>query len=182
MEQDKHRLIYLTGFMGSGKSTIAPILANTLGYANLDIDLEIERRAGKKISVIFSVDGEVAFRGIEQAVLRESTRMEPCVVALGGGTITYEGNLDIIKKSGILVYLKSDAEGIYQRVKNKKCRPLLQAADGSSLPEVALRERIEQLLALREPYYKQADVTVPIGNTIGSTVDAIVRAIRHSIA
>src|SRR5437773_606281 len=116
MERRKN-LIYLTGFMGSGKSTLAPILANTLGYSYRDIDAEIERITGRPITSIFSDQGESFFRDVERRILAEIGSTEKgCVISLGGGTIANETNLQIIKSSGILIYLKADAEQILRRV------------------------------------------------------------------
>lgn len=181
-EPDRRKnLIYLTGFMGSGKSTLAPILANTLGYTYRDIDAEIERLTGKKVNEIFTDSGEAYFREVERKLLLDiSAEACECVVSLGGGTIASDANLQIIKSSGILVYLKADAEQIYQRVRSKTDRPLLKTPDGRRLGEEDLRSRIRQLLLQREPYYLQADVTIVTGDRrVGLTVDEIVRAVSQ---
>ena len=149
MEHNKKNLIYLTGFMGSGKSTIAPILANTLGYNYLDIDLEIEKAAGKTVSEIFLESGEDYFRDIERKLLQEVSRQEGCVVSLGGGTIANEGNLKLVKSSGVLIYLKIEPDQILQRMKFKTDRPLLKSADGRQLSDDELRTRVTLLLDAR---------------------------------
>src|ERR1051325_7028335 len=105
MTRRRKNLIYLTGFMGSGKSTIAPILANTLGYTSRDIDAEIEQVTGKKVSDIFTDHGETYFRETEQRLLRESSRLEGCIVSLGGGTIANTATVQLVNSSGFLFFL-----------------------------------------------------------------------------
>src|ERR1041384_4110889 len=123
MTRRRKNLIYLTGFMGSGKSTIAPILANTLGYTSRDIDAEIEQVTGKKVSDIFTDHGETYFRETEQRLLRESSKLEGCIVSLGGGTIANTANLQIVKSSGVLVYLMASVDQILRRVRHKTNKP-----------------------------------------------------------
>jgi len=166
--------------MGSGKSTIAPILANTLGYSFIDIDDEIQKAAGKRIPEIFLEHGEQRFRDIERQLLEEASTSHACVVSLGGGTITYGSNLAVVKSTGILIYLKADVEHIVRRLRNKTDRPLLKSVEGTTMKEEDLRSRIISLLATREPYYLQSDITITTDeHSIGRTVDEIVRSIRH---
>lgn len=112
----KKSLIYLAGFMGSGKSTIGPILANTLGFEFVDIDKFVEKKAEKRIIDIFTSDGEQAFRTIEHVSLKEVATRDHCVVSLGGGTIANEENFQLIRDSGIIVYLQLSPDEILQRV------------------------------------------------------------------
>jgi shikimate kinase len=182
MSRRRKNLIYLTGFMGSGKSTIAPILANTLGYSSRDIDAEIERITGKKVSDIFTDFGEPYFRGIEHTLLQESARLEGYIISLGGGTIANHANLGIVKSAGILVYLSASVDQILRRVKTKVNRPLLLAPNGERLGEDELRSRISRLLRDRAPFYEQADVTILTGDQpVGLTIDKIVRAINQLV-
>ena len=182
MTRRRKNLIYLTGFMGSGKSTIAPILANTLGYTSRDIDAEIEQVTGKKVSDIFTDHGETYFRETEQRLLRESSKLEGCIVSLGGGTIANTANLQIVKSSGVLVYLMASVDQILRRVRHKTNRPLLLTPEGERLSESDLRERISFLMTERAPYYEQADLTIVTGDQpVGLTVDKIVRAINQLV-
>ena len=174
------RLIYLTGFMGSGKTTIAPILANTLGYSHIDIDEEIEKTTGTRISEIFAHAGEKVFRDIERKLLTAASTADECVVSLGGGTIANDENISIVKSSGLLVYLKAEVDEIVKRLRHKTNRPLIISEDGTPLPEEVLRERVRSMLALREPYYSQADIVVMTGNRrVGLTIDDIVRRVTR---
>jgi shikimate kinase len=104
--KSKH-LIYLTGFMGCGKSTIGPILANTLGYEYADVDRVVEERVGKSVRDIFREHGEKFFREVEQQVIKELSAQDHQVISLGGGSVVDPGTFAVIKSSGILVYLYS---------------------------------------------------------------------------
>ncbi len=182
MSRRRKNLIYLTGFMGSGKSTIAPILANTLGYSSRDIDAEIESITGRRVSDIFTDFGEPYFRGIERSLLEESTHLEGCIISLGGGTIAHQSNLHIVKSAGILVYLSASVEQILRRVRTKVNRPLLLGPGGERLTEDELRSRITRLMNERAQYYEQADVTILTGDQpVGLTIDKIVRAITQLV-
>ncbi|MBI3189900.1 MAG: shikimate kinase [Ignavibacteriales bacterium] len=177
-----HNRIYLTGFMGSGKSTLAPLIANVFGFDVVDLDTEIEKRTGTIISEIFQTHGEAYFRKIEQELLLETMTRQNIVVALGGGAIAFGNNLQVMKDSGLLVYLKVEPEEILRRVKRIQNRPLLKDKDGVMLSDDSLRNRISSLLLLREPYFNQADITILFEDaSIALTVDRIVRLIRNHI-
>lgn len=175
-------LVYLTGFMGSGKSTIAPILANVLGYDVIDLDNEIVKTAGKKINNIFLEEGEDKFRFIERELLQQMRSRHRCVVSLGGGTIANNANLTLVKSSGILIYLKTEDEKIFRRLRKKTDRPLLKNDEGETLTGAELRARIRHILGTREHFYQQADIIIEtMSQRVGLTVDAIVRAVSRRI-
>jgi shikimate kinase len=178
----KKTLVFLTGFMGSGKSTIGPILANTLGYEFVDVDKFIEQKTRKRIVDIFESEGEQAFRALERRTLVELTGLERAVIALGGGTIVNEDNYRLVSENGVVIYLKLSPEEIIQRVQYRTDRPMLKDAEGNLLCEEALEKRINELLAGRERYYSRADVIIPADKLrIGATVDEIVRQLRGLI-
>ncbi len=152
--------IYLTGFMGCGKSTIAPPLSRILGAACFDTDMEVERRTGGTISGIFSREGEGSFRELEREVLFETAAKRSVVVALGGGTIASEENFAFVKSAGVLVYLRVDFETLFGRLRLKADRPMLAGVDGAPSTAEGLRERMNRLLADREPFYRRADLIV----------------------
>jgi shikimate kinase len=179
---NKKSLIFLTGFMGSGKSTIGPILANTLGYEYIDVDRIIEQKAQKEIVEIFRTEGESAFRLLERNTLRELTELDHSVVSLGGGTIANEENCQIVSQHGVLIYLKLSLEEILQRVQYRNDRPMLKDADGNPLQGQDLESRIHELLTSREPYYSRADVIIHADNMrVGVTVDEIMKHLRGMI-
>jgi shikimate kinase len=182
LRENKKSLIFLTGFMGSGKSTIGPILANTLGYEYVDVDRFIEQKTKKEIVEIFRTEGEKAFRLIERNTLNELTKLDHSVISLGGGTIANEENCQIVSQNGILIYLKLSSEEIIQRVQYKSDRPMLKDASGNPLQGKELEKRIVELLLSREPFYSRADVVIHADNMrIGVTVDEIIKNIRGMI-
>ncbi len=172
-------LIYLTGFMASGKSTLGPILANTLGYDYIDLDAAVERGAGMSVARLFAEEGEAAFRAREREILLATCSTNNTVVALGGA-IAHPGNLEIILGAGMLIYLRTDVEQIVRRLRQKTNRPLIVDTEGNPLPEEQLRERVVKLLAEREPFYLRAHMVVDTDTRrVGLTVDELVRRIRQ---
>jgi len=175
----KKNIIYLTGFMTSGKSTIGPILANVLGWSFYDLDKLLVEKENMSIVEIFETKGEDYFRNIESATLAELSETNKVVIALGGGTISNDGNLQIIKNSGYLIYLKVSPEVLYKRLKNKIDRPLFKDLVLAGKKEGDFIERIENLLEKREDKYKQADLEINTDETrIGFTVDRIAKQIK----
>ena len=176
------KLIYLAGFMGSGKSTIGPILANTLGYQFVDVDRQIEQERGKSVTSIFNEEGEAAFRAFEHSILEKVCDLDQVVVALGGGTVAYEENFQLLRSSGVIVYLQLSPEAAVRRMRNKTDRPMLKDEKGNSLLPDALEQRIASLLSVREEFYNRADIIIPTEqHDVGRTVDDLVRRLRGFI-
>lgn len=169
-------LIYLTGYMGSGKTTAGLKLAVKLGYTFADLDVMIENRFRISISQFFEKYGEAAFRKAEREVLMETTSFTDTVIATGGGTPCYLDNMDLINLNGISVYIKMPESAILQRLTNaKKKRPLLA---GKSDEEI--RAFISRQMAVREPYYmKSCLVTDGIDLDILKLIDDIHRFKQH---
>jgi shikimate kinase len=168
--------IFLTGFMGSGKTTVGPILANSIGYSFVDLDREIEASCGKSVKRIFEDEGEQYFRSRERGLLEELVGRDGMVIALGGGTLTDPAVFDLVQRSGLLVYLKVPPEELFKRLQRKSDRPLLMDAEGNRLPEPELRDRLMQLYARREPLYAQADIIIFADEKrLGLTIDHLVR-------
>lgn len=165
--------------MGSGNSTIGPILANALGWDFIDIDKNIELKANQKIIDIFTSKGEQSFRALEREVLRDLATRNECVVSLGGGTLTTEENFEFIRQSGIIVYLQLSPDKILRRVKYRADRPMLKDVDGQPLEGEELQKRVDGLLQSRERYYSKADIIIPADTMkVGATVDTIVERLR----
>lgn len=137
--------VFLCGYMGSGKSTIGVLLAKKLGKRFLDLDAFIEKRAGKKISEIFELYGEDTFRRLETAVLKEVCSMNGVVVAVGGGTLSYEHNIVATKESGLVIYLQVPFEKCYNRIKKSRTRPLVKTNS---------KDELEALYHKRHTIYK----------------------------
>lgn len=142
----------LIGFMGTGKSSVGRLVAQLLHFTYLDTDQVVECRAHKTISDIFQQDGEPAFRQWEQVIVEELTQRTKTVISTGGGLPVYQANLDSLKTHALVVCLWATADTIYERVRDHDHRPLLDELDPLS--------KIRQLLSIREPYYRQADVLV----------------------
>lgn len=176
------KLVYLTGFMASGKSTVGPILANTLGWNFYDLDGLIEIKSGKSVREIFERDGELAFRNLEKETLMEVSSLEKFIIALGGGTIIEPGNLEIIKSSGLLIYLESSPEETYKRVRFKRDRPALFFEGDIEPTKEEFLERINSILTKRLIYYNQADYKLNTDNLyVGDTVEKLAAIIKKEL-
>jgi len=147
--------IFLTGFMGTGKSKIGQLLARRLQREFLDTDRMIEERAGQSIAEIFDSRGEEAFRSVEHQCLQQAVTHTAAVVALGGGVITQDKNWELIRDNGILVCLEATPETILERVSRKEDRPLL-----AGLTRAKKLEKIRSLLSARAAYYDRADIKI----------------------
>ncbi len=140
--------IVLVGFMGCGKSTIARRLGKMLGYEVLDVDTEIESKAGMPITRIFETRGEDYFRQLEAAVLQEiGARPGRFIIATGGGVIGRKRNRGLVKQLGYVVWLQVSRETILERTRRSRDRPLLETDDPAA--------RIDALLAERAPLYRE---------------------------
>jgi shikimate kinase len=154
--------LYLVGFMATGKSTVGRALAGRLGYEFYDSDIEIERLKKMSIPEIFEKEGEGAFRRYERDFIDGGHPDSRCVVACGGGLITQPGMIDLLKQKGVVICLYATTRTILQRTQGNKSRPLLDVDD----PE----KRIADLLAEREPFYRQAGTLVLTDNRSLSSV------------
>jgi len=147
--------VFLIGFMGSGKTTIGRLLAQELGWDFIDLDEMIERREGMSIESIFDTRGEPYFRRVEMDLLKEIVSKSRTVVALGGGTVTQDATWPLLRRNGVVVYLRCRVDELYRRLQDDHNRPLLRRLS----PEQRL-QKIEELLILREPFYRRADFVV----------------------
>lgn len=150
-------LIFLIGFMGSGKTTLGHPLARRLGYDFIDLDKAIETGEGCSVGEIFASKGEDEFRLMERRYLQDIiARGGKVVVSTGGGTPCFHANMELMNANGVTVYLKLSPGMLAARLAAAKvCRPLLA---GKSLNE--MEEYIVDTLAVREEYYQQANVVV----------------------
>jgi shikimate kinase len=142
----------LIGFMGTGKSSVGRIVADTLHFTFLDTDEIIESRTGMSINEIFAQKGEPQFRQLEQLVVEELATKTKTVIATGGGLAVHGDNLAKLKSHSLTVCLWSSPERIYEHVRNQSHRPLLKDPNPVA--------KIRQLLTARKPFYRQADVLV----------------------
>lgn len=144
--------IVLVGMMGAGKTTVGRRLANRMGRLFVDSDEEIERAAQMTIPEIFAQRGEVEFRAGELRVISRLLKEKDIILATGGGAFVQPETRAAIKEEGLSVWLKADADVLFERVSRRSNRPLLQTQDP--------RGTLEKLIAERYPIYEAADVTV----------------------
>ncbi len=139
--------------MAAGKSTIGRHLARELGVAFVDTDDAIVARHGP-IAELFRTRGETGFREAEFEAVREVLDGPPCVIALGGGAVTYAPTRAVLSDRALRVYLQIPVESLFERLqRSRTVRPIL--GDRPSL------ERVRELLAPREPIYLESDIVVP---------------------
>lgn len=142
----------LIGFMGTGKSSVGRLVADLLHFTYLDTDRVIEARASKTIVEIFQQEGEAAFRAYEARIVEELAHRRKTIISTGGGLPVNDENLGSLKTHALVVCLWASPETIYERVRAHDHRPLLNETDPLA--------KIRDLLSVREPYYRQADVLV----------------------
>jgi len=169
--------IHLTGFMGSGKSTVGIFLARMLGWSFIDLDEAIAERAEKSVAQIFADEGEPVFRALEDVLLLEVAMLARsdagaggCVVALGGGTLMSSANRDTCAEIATIVWLKCSMDMIRARC---------QAATGSR-PLWGSGEELEGRLCEREPGYRTADFVVDADGEPAEVAAAVLAAIREA--
>ena len=142
--------LVLCGFMGCGKTSIGKSLSTISSLPFVDIDEEIEKRMGMTISSIFMEKGEQYFRDLEEAMIKEFSREEGIIIAVGGGALQRESNLQSLKEKGFLLCLLAIPKVIFRRLKGDETRPLLKGSEDKL-------EKIENLLRKRFPNYLKAD-------------------------
>lgn len=146
------KTVVLVGMMGAGKTAVGHALARALGVPFLDSDEEIVKAAQMSVAEIFARDGEPFFRARESEVIARLLSGPPAVVSTGGGAFMGAQNREMIARLGVSVWLKADLELLWNRVRHKNTRPLLRTPDP--------KRTLSELLALREPVYAQAQITV----------------------
>jgi len=148
--------VYLTGFMASGKSFYGKNLAHLLNLTFIDLDDVIEKQEKKSIPEIFSENGVEYFREVEHKAMLSIESFNDAIVATGGGTPAYYNHIEIMKKTGIIVFLNTPLNIIFDRVEKRETdRPLLKGYSGD-----LLREFIKNLFESRIIFYRQADLVI----------------------
>lgn len=145
--------IVLTGFMGTGKSTVGKLVAKKMGRRFIDTDKEIEKRENKSIAEIFEKEGEEYFRNVESNVIAEISNLSGCVIATGGGVVLNKKNIDNLRRNGIIVNLSAGIREIAGRTQNKKGRPLI---DNKSI------KQIKDMMESRKKFYEDNDFSVSV--------------------
>lgn len=159
--------IFLTGFMGAGKSTVGRRLAQRLGYRFDDLDQLIVEREGRSIPEIFAQQGEAYFRDCETAILAEQGKRRRTVLATGGGIVGREGNRALMKQHGRVVYLRAAWPTLEHRLSMGTGRPLADPQKGW--------DAIRTLWETRLPWYEEAEVVIDTDHLeVGAVVNEII--------
>lgn len=140
--------IYLVGFMGTGKTAVAKILASKLSKEFVEMDAVIESQEGLEIKDIFAQKGENYFRNLENNLLKKLSKQNNFVVSCGGGVVCNSNNIKLMRQTGFVFCLFASASVIFQRIKNQNNRPLLNVKN----PLV----KIEELFNARKHCYQKA--------------------------
>ena len=167
-------IVALVGLPGSGKSTVGRQLARRLQRQFLDSDHVIEARLGCSIREYFEREGESSFRDVEEAVLDELSQQESGVLSTGGGAVLRPSNRERLKQRTTVVYLKSNPDELFRRLRHDVNRPLLQVADPLT--------RLRDLHAVRDPLYREAaQFIVETGRpSVGTLVNMILMQLELS--
>lgn len=164
--------IYLTGFMGAGKTSVGKLLARELGAEHFDTDELIQKALQMSIGEIFETKGEAFFRNTETELLKLLGEKQPgtCIISTGGGAVLRHENITAMHQNGLIVFLDVSAEKAYSRIRDNTDRPLLKTVNPL--------ETSKKLLEIRMPFYLKADFIVKTSDlTIGETVKIIIDTI-----
>lgn len=177
MEKLEGKNIYLCGFMGSGKSSVAKRLGARLGWAYVDVDREVEKLENKKISEIFAARGEPYFRSREEEMIDWASRSERKVVSLGGGALLSEKNRSKVFETGVLIWLAATPAVLLERLAKSYLRPLVK-------PEWQNNGRPSPLfldfLAERENEYRRAHFSISTdGKSSEQAADEIYKRLKE---
>ncbi|MEK6201325.1 MAG: shikimate kinase AroL [Desulfobulbaceae bacterium] len=165
-------IIFLIGFRAVGKTTVGRSLADRLGYAFLDTDLLICAKKGATVGEIVRAEGWDGFRRCEQEILQGLGDQSRCVIATGGGAVLHQHLWLLLKEHGYVVWLTADSDLLCQRI----LADSTSASQRPSLSEKDLCEEVREILAIREPLYRQtADIIVDTATlTVAEVVERIV--------
>ena len=168
-------IVFLIGFMGSGKTTIGKKLANKLKFDFIDLDAEIENDAQLSITNIVNQKGESYFRSIEQQKLVEVCAHKNLVLSCGGGTPCFNNNMELMNSTGLTLYLQLSPEALFSRlILSQEKRPLI-----SNLNEAELLEFIKLKLKERETFYLKSNLIV---NGLSINMHELTKTILTQIA
>jgi shikimate kinase len=167
--------ITLVGMMGSGKSTVAPLVAAPLKRAVIEVDALIEKQEGMPIGEIFIAKGEAYFRRAEAELMASLLRGTPAVISPGGGAFQWEPTRKLLLDNTVVFYLSAPHEILTARLRaGVAVRPLL------SVPGIDLQETVKELLARRGAYYGQAHYRVETDNHTPEDVAKAVLMMREA--
>ena len=159
-------MVYLTGMMGSGKTTTGKSLALSLKLPFIDLDRKIEEKYKKSITDLFLKENEIYFRKLESNTLHDSTLSG--VISCGGGILEFKKNCNYLMKTGIVFFLHTSIDEIYSRIKNANNRPLLNTKNKKKRIETIWNKR-------KELYFRYCHHKIETDN---KTIDEIVEEIK----
>lgn len=166
------KVIFLIGFMGSGKTHWGKLWAAKANYHFIDLDEQVENAVGKTVAQIFEEEGEDFFRQKEAENLKSLNLSSSTIIACGGGTPCFSNNMEWMNKMGTTIYLKTNVPQIVERVlQEKEKRPLLK-----NLNEAEVQFYIEKKLKEREPLYNQAAIILLVNDLTENTILEIIHA------
>lgn len=164
--------VFLIGFMGAGKSTAARYLHETYGMEWLEMDKEIEKREGMAISRIFETKGEEYFRSLETELLSSLENRENLVVSCGGGVPLRSCNVDIMHRTGKIVFLTASPDTILSRVRHSHSRPLLENNKNADYIASLLNQRLDRYEAAADAFVAtDGRTTQEVGEEIKKLLD-----------
>lgn len=165
--------IYFAGMIGSGKTTIGKPLAKRLDWSFDDLDDAMERVAGKPFSQVVAEEGWLGFREREYAIIKQFAAMDHAVIGLGGGTVRYQWNCDLLCNTGVNILLVADLKTLAERLK-KNDRPRVN-------PDTTMEQDIARIWGdHHDLYYNFANIVYPtdMGKTVEQEVDEILEILR----
>ena len=165
--------IILIGPMGAGKSSVGKRLAKQLNRKFYDCDKVLEDRTGVAITTIFELEGEQGFRQRETKILQELVEIDNAVIATGGGAVLFSGNIALLSRNSIIVYLKASVSSQIKRTRHDKKRPLLQTQDRHAT--------LQNLAETRNPIYDRiADIVIDTdAQSINSSIEQIITQVNN---
>lgn len=169
--------VYLAGMIGAGKTTLGRNIAHRLGWPFDDLDPAMARLAGKDFRRVVAEDGWLAFRQYEYRICKGFARMDRTVIALGGGTVRYEWNRDVLRGTGVVILLTADLADLANRVRAND-RPRVN-------PGATLEEDLEKIWrAHQDLYYSLADIVYQTGRgkTLDEETDDLVEILARDFA
>lgn len=163
--------VYLCGMIGSGKTTLGIPLARCLGVDFYDLDRKMDSILGYSFHILIKEKGWVAFRELEYKICKQFAQLDNALICLGGGTVRYEWNMDVLKDTGLFILLTAPIEELIERVR-KADRPRVN-------PGLSLEEDIRQIWeSSREKYYSAADI---VYDTYGKSIEQSVAELKKIV-
>ncbi len=168
-------MLTLVGLSGTGKSTVARLLAERWNWTCADVDERVESQTGRKITEIFAVDGESAFRALESAQLKELLDGQHTVIAAGGGAPCQEHAMDAILEAGPCIWLSASPQVIAARVLESEERPLLGSVDSARIVDhLAKQLEHRESVYTRAPFNVSTDQRDPLA--VVEAIEALLQA------